>query len=355
MKVKLNEVQKEREEDQEKLGLAKESADKENIYAIELPIAICSPFNADFDGDAMSCHLVPDNPEIQEETYARMSPRYVNVYKKNNSGIFAPNHETLNGLALASEVVPKKPGDIDDPKEFFTSYADVLKAVEVDKTLDYQTPIVFTGKIGGENYKSKITTPGRLRISKIIDADLDKIKDERGKLICPWPSRISAKSGANLYRWTYERPDSVEVMNELQKFGLHVVTVKGNVSFDFKTLYVDTKSETYDKIRKIVDDPNLTDKQKLLATDSLYKKYCKEVQSRFDEDLKDELNRAARVKIASIADINTPQFIISGVDEKVVLNHDSLYTGLSEKEYRYHSIENRSLQSIKQSGVPSSG
>lgn len=38
--------------------------------------------------------------------------------------------------------------------------------------------------------------------------------------------------------------------------------------------------------------------------------------------------------------------IISGVDEKVVVNHDSLYSGLSEKEYRYHAVENRSLQSI---------
>ena len=30
--------------------------------------------------------------------------------------------------------------------------------------------------------------------------------------------------------------------------------------------------------------------------------------------------------------------IISGVDEKVVVNHDSLYSGLSENEYRYHAI-----------------
>lgn len=36
--------------------------------------------------------------------------------------------------------------------------------------------------------------------------------------------------------------------------------------------------------------------------------------------------------------------IISGVDEKVVVNHGSLYSGLSEKEYTYHSIENRSLK-----------
>ena len=33
----------------------------------------------------MAIHLVPDDDAIKEETYARMSPRYVNVYKKNNS------------------------------------------------------------------------------------------------------------------------------------------------------------------------------------------------------------------------------------------------------------------------------
>lgn len=72
--------------------------------------------------------------------------------------------------------------------------------------------------------------------------------------------------------------------------------------------------------------------------DKKYKDYCKEIQGRFDPDLKDELKRANRVKLASIADINTPQLIISGVDEKVVVNHDSLYSGLSENEYRYHAI-----------------
>lgn len=116
------------------------------------------------------------------------------------------------------------------------------------------------------------------------------------------------------------------------------------IKVDFKTLYVDTNSETYNEIRKIVDDPNLTDKQKLLMVNKKYKDYCDEVQGKFDSDLKDELKRADRVKLQSIADINTPQLIISGVDEKVVVNHDSLYSGLSEKEYAYHSIENRSLK-----------
>lgn len=323
-----------------------------NVYGIELPIATCTPFSADFDGDCMVLHLVP--PEVAEDTYNKMSPRYVNVYKKTDSPIFTPDQETLNGLALATEVKGSE-DDLKDPKKFYDSYVEMLKDLEVNKTLDVNEPITFTGTVGSEKYVNKTTTPGRLRVSKILDADLDKVQDDYGNLICPWPKRITAKSGALLYRWLYPKPDGVEKMNELQKYGLHVVTYKGNVSFDFKTLYVDTNSETYDEIRKIVDNNDLTDKQKLLSVNSMYKKYCKEVQSRFDSDLKDELDRAARVKLTSIADINTPQLIISGVGEKVVVNHGSLYSGLSENEYRYHAVENRSLQSIKQSGVPSSG
>lgn len=263
-----------------------------------------------YTGDAMAIHLVPDDEAVKEETYSRMSPRYVNIYKKNNSPIFVPDHEVLNGLALASEVVCEDPSEMNDPKEFFTSYSDVLKATEVDKTLDYRKPIVFTGKIGSEEYKNKITTAGRLRLSKILDADIEKIQDINGKPILKWPDRISAGSGAKIYQWTYDQPDGVEKMNALQKFGLHVVTVLGNVSFDFNTLYVDTNSETYSEIRKIVDNPDITDQQKLLMVDAKYKEYGKEIQGRFDSDLKDELKRANRVKLQSIADINTPQLSI---------------------------------------------
>ena len=272
-----------------------------------------------------------------------MSPRYVNIYKKTNAPIFVPDHETLNGLALSSEVIADSPEELNDPKEYYTSYTDLLKDLEVNKTIDYRKPIVFTGDIGDEHYDHKITTPGRLRLSKIIGADIDKIQDVNGKPILKWPERITSKSGARLYQWTYDQPDGVEKMNELQKFGLHVVTVLGNVSFDFKTLYVDTNTETYNEIRKIADNPSLTDQQKLLMITDKYQKYSKEIQGKFDDDLKDELARADRVKLQSISDINMPQLIISGVDEKVVLNHGSLYSGLTEDEYKYHAIENRSL------------
>jgi DNA-directed RNA polymerase beta' subunit len=62
-------------------------------YAIHFPIAICSPLNADFDGDTVSLTLVPE--EYADETYRKMSPRYVTYYKKNMKPIPEINHETL--------------------------------------------------------------------------------------------------------------------------------------------------------------------------------------------------------------------------------------------------------------------
>ena len=61
--------------------------------AIEYPISICAPLNADFDGDTVSISLVP--PEMAEDTYQKMSPRYVTYYKKNLQPIPEINHETL--------------------------------------------------------------------------------------------------------------------------------------------------------------------------------------------------------------------------------------------------------------------
>lgn len=64
--------------------------------AIAYPLAACEPLNADFDGDTVQIQLVPE--DAREETIQRMSPRYVNVYKKNNQPIFPFNHETLDLL-----------------------------------------------------------------------------------------------------------------------------------------------------------------------------------------------------------------------------------------------------------------
>ena len=82
-----------------------------------------------------------------------------------------------------------------------------------------------------------------------------------------------------------------------------------------------------------------------------YEQYEREIETSFSEDLKNELNRAGRVKISSISALNMPQLIVSGINETPIITKGSLLTGLSERDMIFHSIENRSLQSIKVSGV----
>ena len=64
---------------------------------------------------------------------------------------------------------------------------------------------------------------------------------------------------------------------------------------------------------------------------------------------------ANRVKLDSIVDMVSPALIVSGVEEKPVVLRNTLMTGLTEDAYHRHAIENRSLQSIKNSGTPKSG
>lgn len=306
---------------------------------------LCPPLNADFDGDTVSITLVDE--KAKEETLERMSPRYVNIYKKNNEPIFVFDHEALNGAAVATEYVFDDPEELESPRYYYENYAQLLKDVEVEKKIKIGTPITFTGKVcEGLEFQSKTTSYGRLRISKIIEADIDKI----GIFKTPY-ERINAKSSAKLCQYLYQFPDGVEKMRELQKFFLKVVTKAGVVTFDFSTLMADYDDELYKKITNIADSKELTEKQKLLLMTELYGKYEKDIEGKFSDELKDELARADRVRLNSITAMAMPQLIISSVDEIPIITRRTLISGYTEQDYNYHAIENRSLQSIKVSGV----
>ena len=315
-------------------------------YAIHYPIAICEPLNADFDGDTISIQLVPE--ESADETYRKMSPRYVTYYKKNMKPIPTINHETLNGLAVATEWTPDEDvSELQEPRHYYTDYVQLVKDVEVNHVIKIGTPIVFTGKVGGVEYQSKVTTYGKIRVSKILEKDIDDLEFTKDKF-----TRFDAKAATKLSAYLCDFPeDGIEKRRELQKFCLRVVDLAGVVTFDFKTLFTQTDTETYKKICQIADSPDLTDQQKLALLTEAYEKYEKEIEAGFSDDIKNELGRAGRVKISSISALNMPQLIVSGVDEKPVITRGSLLSGYTEKDFIYHSIENRSLQSIKVSGV----
>lgn len=279
---------------------------------------------------SIAVHLVA--PEAADDTYKKMSPRYMNIYKKNLEGIYNFKHEALNGLAVATEV-KGTPDEIDNPREYYEDYAELVKDAEIHKTLPINKPIIFTGTIDGIEYKSKKTTYGRLRVSKIVKADIDHIQGLK-----PYPERINAKTAAKLSLYLYQFPDGVERIKELQEYVLKVVTKAGVVTFDYKTLWADTDTETYRKICEVADSKKLSDQQKLLILTDLHAKYQKEIASSFSDDLKSELSMANRVKLDSIVDMVSPALIVSGVEEKPVVLRKTLLTGLTEDAYHYHAM-----------------
>ena len=150
-------------------------------------------------------------------------------------------------------------------------------------------------------------------------------------------TRFDAKSAMKLSALLCDYPeDGVEKRLELQKFCLRVVSLAGVATFSYDVLFADTNTETYKEIRNIADSPDLTDQQKLVLLTEKYEEYEKEIEAKFSDDLKNELNRAGRVKISSISALNMPQLIVSGVSEVPIITKGSLLSGLSEKDMIYH-------------------
>lgn len=313
-----------------------------------MPPLLCPPLNADFDGDTVSIQLVPH--DAAEEAYRLMSPKTSNIYKKTNEPIFVFQHEALNGAAVATQYVYEDISELEDPKEYYTDWAQLVKDVEVDKKIPVGKPIVFTGKVGDLEFKNKVTSYGRLKVSKILGQDLDSL----GILKTPY-DRLNGGSCAKLSLYLYQQPDGIEKLKELQKYFYKVVTEDGVVTFDGKTLYVDTDNETYRKICQIADSPEISDKQKILLMTELYAKYEKEIAEKYSDDLKKELSMAQRVKLNSITAMAMPVFSIGTVDEIPMITRGTLLSGMSEKDYINHAIENRALQSLKVKSTPTSG
>lgn len=301
-------------------------------YVMKLPISICSPLNADFDGDALSVQLVPQ--ESAEDTYRKMSPRYVTYYKKSMQPIPTINLETLNGLSVVTDWVPMEDAvELTEPRYFYDDYVTLLKDVEVNKKIKVNTPITFTGQVGDVKYQSKVTTYGRIRLSKILGKDIDDLEFTKDP-----KKRFDAKAATKLSAYLCDFPeDGIEKRKEIQKFCLRAVSLAGVVTFDYKTLFVDCmKTESYKELCDIADSKELTDKQKLCILTEKYEKYEKEIEANFSKDLKDEMERAGKIKVSSITALNMPQFIISGVDEKPIITRGNLLSGYTEHDMVLH-------------------
>lgn len=293
-------------------------------YTIGLPLMVCKPLNADFDGDTISFIAIPED-EI-EAADRRMSPKNLVYYKKNDILIFLPSQETLNGLNIATILLPT------DPTRTFKSLEDAEKLIP--QGLDEKDIIIIDGKT---------TSIYREQISKILGFDVNQIIGEE---------RINSKWIVDIVAKLNEDPLRTEKLRDLQNFGLEVVTVEGVTSLDLNSIY-NTYKEEFDASH-IIDDPNLSNEEKISRVDTLYKEYLNKRLDELDESLKDTISASDKIRMSSLMSIINPQIYIDA-DQNMTVTKKSIAKGMSFEDTVDHALENRFIMDIKKRSVPLSG
>lgn len=178
--------------------------------SIQLHPLLCSPFNADFDGDSMAVHL-PLSLEAQAE--ARILMMSTNNIRKPSTGEPSINHsqDILLGLYHASLESDGVAGE----HKLYDGYEGVKRAYDAKK-LHLQARI--RARVKGKIYD---TTAGRVLLSPCLCADI------------PFSSInkvIDNKVTKNLIAETYEKYDNKEAvifMDQLMQLGFYYVTKSG--------------------------------------------------------------------------------------------------------------------------------
>lgn len=296
--------------------------------SIHLPILDTKPFNADFDGDTMAFYVVPE--DIDEYVEDIMSPRNIKKYEKNDSFMFMPSHEVLNGLALLSKMIK--------PKEVKT-YDDLAVVKELIDENKMEIWTVF-------NFKGRETTWGREQISNIIGRSLDHIIG---------PQKISNKNISEVYAIInkYDNETRTKMIKELQDLALLWVTEYGVSTPTLKDLTSAVDHDFRDQVNGILEDKNLDHLDKFIRAYKLYNSREKLIKEKAPE-IAEKLEESDRGKVHQLFEMSVPQFMVNDQDE-IVIPQKPLIEGLTEREYITHSFNNRKLLAIKSMSVPAGG
>lgn len=298
-------------------------------YTMSIPLGLCQPFGADFDGDTMSFYVIPS--EVQSSIIECMSPKNMVYYKKSLDPLFLPNHEVMNGLIIATKVIRTQ--DI----LTFASVEDAEQARR-KRQIKYQTVIMIDGKQ---------TTLARKILSDLFGTDLDEVLNGvdnplNSKDVVPLISKLS------------DFTDRTDRIQKIQEFALKVITIAGISAPKLSELYSSIDKEFKDKVKDVLESPILSENEKSVKVRAIYEEYVKSETNKLDKELVVRIQESSRAKINQLLAITLPQLNV-GVDGDVTVSDSTIINGMSPRDYERHATENRAVQDIKVQSVPLSG
>ena len=302
---------------------------------IGIPIAVCSSFNADFDGDQMAYFIVTD-PEEAKENLEKLGTQARWFYEKDQSPVYAPNREVLQGIAEATKIAGV---DSDAELQHFDSFEDAESAFE-SMDLSPSTQII----IGTPDGDLK-TTYGRYKFYKLTGIDLTTIIGD--------DSFISAKNISKVVSAIYSLDNKSQILMELQQLGIKTLRKIGVTTLTLADLYTapDKYKETFDAIL----NSNASEEEKHQRLNSTLQFLMKPMIDDLPKsNIRQLIEESNRLKLSQIADLISPS-ITTGADGHVTVDYSNHINGKNTKAYLEECIRNRVILSYKQMTVPIGG
>ena len=221
--------------------------------AIQLSPMVCSPFNADFDGDQMAVH-VPLSEEAVKEAGELMISDHNLIKPSDGSPSSAPSQDMVLGIYYTTLA--------DDAKKelkVFNTFDEAVAAYDHNQLgLRELIEIRKESKIGE---KVMQTTVGRISFNEILPDSFDFINEVIGKK--------QLKNILNKALYDFSQPEVGELLDRIKKFGFTEMTRSG-LSWAISDFTVSDErekliSKAQDGVEKITHqfaDGLLTDKER---------------------------------------------------------------------------------------------
>ena len=180
--------------------------------ATKLPPLVCSPFNADFDGDQMAIH-VPLSLEAQSEAKLIMLSVNNIFSPANGQPIITPSQDMILGCRYLSMTEDGKPGE----GTTFSDYDEAMTAYQDDEVA-LHTKVKIRVKHNGQN-KIIETTMGRIIFNHILPSGFRFVNDILNK-----------KKVANIVSECYKKfghRETISLLNNLKNLGFEYATLGG--------------------------------------------------------------------------------------------------------------------------------
>lgn len=179
--------------------------------AIQLNPMVCSPFNADFDGDQMAVH-VPLSEEAVREAGELMISDHNLIKPSDGSPSSSPSQDMILGIYYTTLV--------DDAKgaiKVFKNFDEAMGAYDHNQIeLRELVEIRREPKLKGEVIQ---TTVGRISFNEILPNSFDYINEVVGKK--------QLKTILNKALYEFSQPEVGELLDKIKKFGFEEMTKSG--------------------------------------------------------------------------------------------------------------------------------